>query len=68
MTSILGYSAYVKTFFSFFKKTINFFPVSNEYFFTNIKFYYCISTLVHGSKSVKRGQAPLYQETSRKVN
>lgn len=67
MTSILGYSAYVKTFLSFFKKTINFFPVSNEYFFTDIKFY-CISTLIHGSKTVKRGQAPLYQETSRKDN
>ena len=44
--------------FLVFKKLSIFFPVSNEYFFTNIKFYYCISTLVHGSKSRKRGQAP----------
>ena len=57
-----------RLFLFFLKKTIEFFPVSNEYFFTDIKFYDCISTLVHGSKSVKRGQAPLYQETSRKVN
>ena len=56
-----------RLFLFFLKKTIDFFPVSNEYFFTDIKFY-CISTLIHGSKPVKRGQAPLYQETSRKDN
>ena len=46
-----------RLFLFFLKKTIDFFPVSNEYFFTDIKFY-CISTLIHGSKTVKRGQAP----------
>ena len=44
--------------FLVFFKNYQFFPVSNEYFFTNIKFYYCISTLVHGSKSVKEGKLP----------
>ena len=47
-----------RLFLFFFEKTIEFFPISNEFFFTDIKFYYCIYTLVHASKSLKRGQAP----------
>ncbi len=47
-----------RLFLFFLKKTINFFPISNEYFFMDIKFYYCIYTLVHVSKSLKRGQLP----------
>ena len=52
-----------RLFLFFLKKTIEFFPISNEYFFMDIKFYYCISTLVHVSKSVKKRATALLKIT-----
>ena len=52
-----------RLFLFFFEKSIYFFPVSNEFFFTDIKFYYCISTLVHVSKSVKKRASALLKIT-----
>ncbi len=68
MTSITDYSAMCQDSFLVFLKNYHFFPVSMNisFFLLNIKFYYCISLLVHGS-NCKEGKLP-YQETSRKVN